>query len=591
MANIANDIKKNESKVVSSPPKSEDNKTKSMKKSTKSAGGADNLTNNNNNTNTNNKIASTTTKTTKQNKTSPKNSKKEKLDNSTSSKTDVEDTDSLDQSNNANTPLPLRKGKWMVEEEDFTSRIIFYYNNGLLTLPESQTLRSYISKKLNCDPMRITKKFTGACCIGKRFINTVNRNQITQDDIKSAGEDLKQLEARYREALEKENDGYRTSDIMKRTAIIAETSWLMNQQLLNSGMYMGMPMGGMGGLPVGLNPMYGGYGLMFPGQFPNGGKGPQGPVVPGGGVGGPGGLGGANLGKPTANRPGPQGPYQIPGFDPSQLQQLQQQQAQAVSMMQQQQQGVPTGAGQTNSSNTTSSSNNSENADDKSKTVTKPPTTVSPKKLNNAPLMMPAPTTLPLGGKIVDGKVVDAKGNLIPQPGMPNANMFNFANNGSMNPQQQMAMYPYNYMLGMQQFMGMQQQMMMQQQAQGDLAKDSKADAKKEVGGSKPNKKSVSAKTEPADGTEIPFLIGNKRELSLSLGSFGQDDLGLIANFSMDSSMDVLFGTPTTSNNGGGNVAPANQVFFFENGGETLINSGASSSEPPFKRPKIEDSK
>ena len=35
-------------------------------------------------------------------------------------------------------------------------------------MPDGATLRSYLAEKLNCDPMRITKKFTGDLAIGKR---------------------------------------------------------------------------------------------------------------------------------------------------------------------------------------------------------------------------------------------------------------------------------------------------------------------------------------------------------------------------------------------------------------------------------------
>ena len=55
-----------------------------------------------------------------------------------------------------------------IEEEEYTNKIIHYFSVGLLNLPEGMTLRSYLAEKLNCDPMRITKKFAGASCLGKR---------------------------------------------------------------------------------------------------------------------------------------------------------------------------------------------------------------------------------------------------------------------------------------------------------------------------------------------------------------------------------------------------------------------------------------
>lgn len=37
------------------------------------------------------------------------------------------------------------------------------------------TLRGYLAEKLNCDPMRITKKYAGAACLGKRTFSFQDR--------------------------------------------------------------------------------------------------------------------------------------------------------------------------------------------------------------------------------------------------------------------------------------------------------------------------------------------------------------------------------------------------------------------------------
>lgn len=48
--------------------------------------------------------------------------------------------------------------------------IYTHYNNYIIYLSfiEGTTLRNYLSKVLNCDPMRITKKYTGNNLIGER---------------------------------------------------------------------------------------------------------------------------------------------------------------------------------------------------------------------------------------------------------------------------------------------------------------------------------------------------------------------------------------------------------------------------------------
>jgi hypothetical protein len=94
-----------------------------------------------------------------------------------------------------------------VEEEEYTSRIIHYFNTGLLTLPEGATLRSYLAEKLNCDPMRVTKKYAGASCLGRRVYHFHNRPQPTVAQIQLAGAELDLLEQRFRQRVEEGRSG------------------------------------------------------------------------------------------------------------------------------------------------------------------------------------------------------------------------------------------------------------------------------------------------------------------------------------------------------------------------------------------------
>lgn len=92
----------------------------------------------------------------------------------------------------------IRKGKWTVEEEEYTSRIIHYFNTGLLNLPDGATLRSYLADKLNCDPMRITKKYAGAACLGRRAQHFRDRTHPSVAEIQLARAELDHLEKRFR---------------------------------------------------------------------------------------------------------------------------------------------------------------------------------------------------------------------------------------------------------------------------------------------------------------------------------------------------------------------------------------------------------
>ena len=62
---------------------------------------------------------------------------------------------------------PRKSGKWSLDEEYYAKQLITAFENGTLDdCEEGRTLRSYLAMKLNCAPMRISKKFAGQS-IGK----------------------------------------------------------------------------------------------------------------------------------------------------------------------------------------------------------------------------------------------------------------------------------------------------------------------------------------------------------------------------------------------------------------------------------------
>lgn len=78
-----------------------------------------------------------------------------------------------------NDPISLRRGKWSAEEEAYATAVIEAFSSGYLDALPGTTLRTYLSEKLQCDPMRITKKFTGDYSIGKKVFHPVARNEAT----------------------------------------------------------------------------------------------------------------------------------------------------------------------------------------------------------------------------------------------------------------------------------------------------------------------------------------------------------------------------------------------------------------------------
>jgi len=102
---------------------------------------------------------------------------------------------------------PLRRGKWTSEEEAYANRLIVEFKAGLLPLTDGTTLRTFLSKLLNCDPMRISKKFVGSNCIGKQVFRrrTVDINRLTPDQIQQSRAELSELERRFLERVAQTN--------------------------------------------------------------------------------------------------------------------------------------------------------------------------------------------------------------------------------------------------------------------------------------------------------------------------------------------------------------------------------------------------
>ena len=102
---------------------------------------------------------------------------------------------------------PLRRGKWTTEEEAYANRLIQEFKAGLLPLTDGTTLRTFLSKLLNCDPMRISKKFVGSNCIGKQVFRrrTADINRLTPEQIAQSRTELSELERRFLERVAQTN--------------------------------------------------------------------------------------------------------------------------------------------------------------------------------------------------------------------------------------------------------------------------------------------------------------------------------------------------------------------------------------------------
>jgi hypothetical protein len=74
-------------------------------------------------------------------------------------------------------PSKPRVGKWTMEEEVYSDHLIQLFKSGTLTdCDEGTSLRVYLSDKLNCKPMRITKKYSAEVYNGKLMYAETDAN-------------------------------------------------------------------------------------------------------------------------------------------------------------------------------------------------------------------------------------------------------------------------------------------------------------------------------------------------------------------------------------------------------------------------------
>jgi hypothetical protein len=99
----------------------------------------------------------------------------------------------------------LRKGKWTQEEENYANLIISLFNQGRLPILAGTTLRSYLSEKLRCDPMRITKKYAGTSSIGKQVYQPSEEYMDNPDQFKENELELNRMERIFLKRVNSKN--------------------------------------------------------------------------------------------------------------------------------------------------------------------------------------------------------------------------------------------------------------------------------------------------------------------------------------------------------------------------------------------------
>ena len=102
--------------------------------------------------------------------------------------------------------LPYRSGRWSHEETAYAEALLGEFESGLLPLVDGTLLRVFVAAVLNCDPMRVSKKFAGRGAVKaklssmgtlffKRDLETVW--MLSEEEIQQKQEHFVELETNF----------------------------------------------------------------------------------------------------------------------------------------------------------------------------------------------------------------------------------------------------------------------------------------------------------------------------------------------------------------------------------------------------------
>lgn len=98
-----------------------------------------------------------------------------------------------------------RQGKWTKEEECYVDLLIEEFRCGALPLREGTTLRSFLSKMINCNPKRVSKKYENTNYNGKHKYEP-STIPMSLEEMRRRRERLQDHEQRFLEALKRSED-------------------------------------------------------------------------------------------------------------------------------------------------------------------------------------------------------------------------------------------------------------------------------------------------------------------------------------------------------------------------------------------------
>jgi hypothetical protein len=124
--------------------------------------------------------------------------------------------------------------KWTAEEEAYVQCLIEEFQAGYLPIREGTSLRSFLSKMLNCKPKRISKKFEGSDYNGKQ-VYVSQPYKLTSEEARQRRDRLCELERKFHQSVAelKKAEGLKQQSLTEEAGPAVDHKALAQQQLQN----------------------------------------------------------------------------------------------------------------------------------------------------------------------------------------------------------------------------------------------------------------------------------------------------------------------------------------------------------------------
>jgi len=127
--------------------------------------------------------------------------------------------------------MEQRSGQWTTEEKLYASKLIYLFHrgNGYIGAWNGQSLRSFLAKALNCNPMRISKKYSNFKGLAHRFeacsnIDNIARHQAEVEALHAYKSDFYTKDIKVQTNRQKRKKNYEEKKAKKKLQLLTSLS-------------------------------------------------------------------------------------------------------------------------------------------------------------------------------------------------------------------------------------------------------------------------------------------------------------------------------------------------------------------------------